>query len=123
MRFVPLSLTPCYMLSYCMHVFILYFSGPAESTHLNQSLEQRHDYGVFNISEITAASSTSNCLNTTYTDPVPTDTTDPEPADTTDPAPADTTSDLPAAPTHAELKASFDVTRRDIQDPHEILEE
>jgi hypothetical protein len=82
--------------------FIFYFSGPAESTHLNHSLEQRHDYGVFNISVITAASSTSNCLNTTYTTP----------ADTTeDTAPADTTSDLPAAPTHAELTASFDVTR------------
>ena len=63
-----------------------------------------------------------NSLNTTYTDLVPADTTDPETADTTDPAPADT-SDLPAAPTHAELKASFDVTRRDIQDPPEILEE
>jgi hypothetical protein len=70
--------------------------------------------GVFNISVITAASSTSNCLNTTYTTP----------ADTTeDTAPADTTADLPAAPIHAELTASFDVTRRDIQDPPEILEE
>jgi hypothetical protein len=103
--------------------FIFYFSGPAESTHLNQSLEQRHDYGVFNISVITAASSTSNCLNTTYTTPADT-TEDTAPADTTeDTAPADTTADLPAALTHAELTASFDVTRRDIQDPPEILEE
>jgi hypothetical protein len=94
--------------------FIFYFSGPAESTHLNQSMEQRHDYGEFNITVNTAASSTSNCLNTTYT----------APADTTeDTAPADTTADLPAALTHAELTASFDVTRRDIQDPPEILEE
>ena len=77
-------------------------------------MEQRHDYGEFNITVNTAASSTSNCLNTTYT----------APADTTeDTAPADTTADLPAALTHAELTASFDVTRRDIQDPPEILEE
>ena len=103
--------------------FIFYFSGPAESTHLNQSMEQRHDYGEFNITVNTAASSTSNCLNTTYTAPADT-TEDTAPADTTeDTAPADTTADLPAALTHAELTASFDITRRDIQDPPEILEE
>ena len=57
----------CYPIVCMFLYFIVYFSGPAESTHLNQSLEQRHDYRVFNISVITVASSTSNCLSTTYT--------------------------------------------------------
>jgi hypothetical protein len=73
----------CYPIVCMFLYFIFYFSGPAESTHLNQSLEQRHDYGVFNISVITAASSIFNCLNTTYTAPADT-TEDPAPADTTE---------------------------------------
>ncbi|XP_076075940.1 uncharacterized protein LOC143046725 [Mytilus galloprovincialis] len=90
-------------------------SGPVNSTVITDVSDQPiPDYGTFNLSVISAANSTNN-LNRTFT--ISRDPDQPTEADTTG-APDQTIPD-----TEPNLTASFDVTRRPIEDQPEILEE
>lgn len=93
-----------------------FFSGPADSTHLPDQSTASRQYGTFNLSVITAASSSST-FNSTYT--VEPDTVVDPPSVLTD-----TSGDQAdqAHPSHVDLTASFDITRRDVEDPTEVHE-
>ncbi|XP_052093609.1 uncharacterized protein LOC127729772 [Mytilus californianus] len=94
-------------------------SCPVNSTHITDVSDQPiPDYGTFNLSVISAAN-TTNSLNTTFTiSREPDHTTEVE----SDPAGAPEQT-IPEPDTEPNLTASFDVTRRPIEDQQEILED
>ncbi|XP_052077928.1 uncharacterized protein LOC127715834 [Mytilus californianus] len=94
-------------------------SCPVNSIHITDVSDQPiPDYGTFNLSVISAANNT-NSLNTTFTiSREPDHTTEVE----SDPAGAPEQT-IPEPDTEPNLTASFDVTRRPIEDQQEILED